>query len=426
MAKKMTISAVSNLMSGTFAPPSFAVNPTENMMEASKEDAPVLLRIPYSGTLDGKAFAKMIADESEIGLEEAALYLNVFGEVVGSLAKSAVQFHFGVGLAELSISGSLAAGDEPAESGRHVLQYTVLPTDEVKKTFAAIECRIDSDACPVELKRVRDVDSGDAAIVGTKEFHTKGKGMTFGGLGEKLELYTEDGARKLRDVAVTKHDSQIEAECHLENQLPTGKYFLQLTTLAGGEKTLYPVGINVNCVFVPVEMDEGLKVKVKVGGEGEDTVGVYGGALAEGSTKAKIDWGDGYVEEVTSLSQLSHKYELPGEYTLRISDDVSEIAFSSPIASSPFASEYAKRILEVEGVGEKLTTLRASALMNAANLVNAKFASVDNVLTDVLKGANAIHYIHFAAANETALKASAGYQADARLGSTSARVKFDL
>ncbi|MCQ2368733.1 MAG: hypothetical protein MJ109_06985 [Kiritimatiellae bacterium] len=382
------------------------------------EKAPYLLRITPKGSLDLDAFCAAVAAKTGHTFEETRRENDIRMEVLAQIAAEGYTYiDTGYIIFELRIAGSISSTTDAPTREANAVYIAAYPSRDLAAAIATIKAKLSKDSAAFSINTVWGENSHDRFVTSDSLFQVN-------------TLNIDSEIKPVVEFAFARgHRAEAEVTSWKANYIRAKAPFgvnEKTVTLAVTSKGETITKEKVPFKYVPYPMTEGVKVKVKVGGEGEDTVGIYGGALAEGSTLATIDWGDGYVEEVTSLSQLSHKYELPGEYTLRISDDVSEIAFSSPIASSPFASEYAKRILEVEGVGEKLTTLRASALMNAANLVNAKFASVDNVLTDVLKGANAIHYIHFAAANETALKASAGYQADARLGSTSARVKFDL
>lgn len=252
MAKKMIISAVSALSAPAWTgrPPAFAVDPTENKMEASKDKAPVLLRIESTGTVDGKAFAVKMSETSEIGVEECALYLNALGETLTEIGARAENVDLGFARAELSISGSLEHGDEPADAEKHQAQYAVIPNEAMKATFAAIECRIPADACPASVKRIRDVATGDNFIHGFDPFYLEGNEMTFGGPGEKLELLAADGKTFVQTLEVLEHDSKIKIKAKLTAPVEAGRYFVALTTLAGGTTTLWPIGCMTTVVYI--------------------------------------------------------------------------------------------------------------------------------------------------------------------------------
>lgn len=305
MAKKMIISAVSSLTAPNSRPPVMAVDPTENKMEASKDKAPVLLRIESTGTVDGKAFAVKMSETSEIGVEECALYLNALGEMLTDIGARAENVDLGFARAELSISGSLEHGDEPADAEKHQAQYAVIPNEAMKATFAAIECRIPADACPASVKRIRDVATGDNFIHGLDPFYLEGNEMTFGGRGEKLELLAADGKTFVQTLEVLEHDSKIKIKAKLTKWVEPGRYFVALTTLAGGKTTLWPIGCMTTVEFVGPEP---LKIRrvtsTELGGDnkwklfGDDLIIDLGGADESTEIYLGLDCGASGVAKV--------------------------------------------------------------------------------------------------------------------------------
>lgn len=252
MAKKIIVSAISNMVNTPTVKPSFAVNGHENAMEASKDKAPILLSVPTAGSVKGAELAHMIAaDADSIGEAEAARWLNGLGEKLVKCAEEAINVQLGFVTFELSVAGSLESGDEPIDPDTNYLQYTGVVSDDLRKLFASIETRIDSAEVGVDVKRVRDVATGKGAIVATNPFHLKGVKMTYGAPGEKIELLKSDKETKLVDVVVDDHASEIEFECRLADAVEAGRHYIKVTTLAGGKSTLYPVG-----TFVEVENEE--------------------------------------------------------------------------------------------------------------------------------------------------------------------------
>lgn len=58
------------------------------------------------------------------------------------------------------------------------------------------------------------------------------------------------------------------------------------------------------------------------------TFGFYAATKKSTSSQIFIDWGDGEVQKVTSISQLYHTYSTVGTFTVRVSDDITTLTVS--------------------------------------------------------------------------------------------------
>lgn len=170
-------------------------------------------------------------------------------------------------------------------------------------------------------------------------------------------------------------------------------------------------------------------------------------ALADGSESATVDWGDGNVEQITGTA--AHTYATAGEYEVKISDDISLIAFNdsenhddSPLAFVSNAERLAtiqqfcfsgcSRLASVDIRESELSYLSRACFENCTALTGELYFPKVNRLAGVVPKlpftgcTGGITKIHFAAANEESIRASAQYQADPTLGSGTAEVVFDL
>lgn len=185
----------------------------------------------------------------------------------------------------------------------------------------------------------------------------------------------------------------------------------------------------------------------------EDPVSLKWGMLkvkiAEGHEKAVIDWGDGVLEDLTRSKSITHTYQNPGEYEVRISDDVSLLCCSSVQGSSEYRSIYAPMIREFITNSPTLETLDYCCFRSALNLnvVNCAgiglrslgswafcacpllperldFPHVIDIAPDTFTYSPSIAELHFASANAEAISALPGY--DTCFGAENAVCKFDL
>lgn len=178
----------------------------------------------------------------------------------------------------------------------------------------------------------------------------------------------------------------------------------------------------------------------------------YKATLADDSTAVRIEWGDGMSVELPAdqLSAVSHSYPGPGEYEIRISDDIKSVSFTGT------GLDYvrtAAMIRSFSTTGTKLRTLNIRAFKGCVNLVSvdlsAAFVStfqpgvfenctglsgivrLDSVAT--LQGnvqpfngcTGGIAEIHFSSANEATIAGSTVYTNDPTLGTGTATIKFD-
>jgi len=194
-----------------------------------------------------------------------------------------------------------------------------------------------------------------------------------------------------------------------------------------------------------------------------------------------IEWGDGEVYEgPNELGNLTHTYAAPGIYEVKVSDDILNLDLSGR-ASSPY-SKYVKAVTAFRSNSKHIDSLTTCFLNEATNLtcldmrdVPAKTAfdaclqgcsaltslaglprslvhlralafagctaatgrvdlpnvrqigmSGDGADKAPFLGCASLAEIHFAAANEAAVKASPAYLADPRLGAANASIHFDL
>lgn len=242
---KLTISAVSTLTAMPSVKPSFSVTPNPNMMPASQEKAPVLLSVESAGSVEAQEFAERFAAKcSHIDTIEAVRRINAFGETLSGCAEEGKNVQLGFMNLEINISGTVPDTNAPLNEANEAF-YSAVVSDAIRKTFSSLDTHIPTSVCPADVKRVRDVDSGANVILGTKPFYIQGVKLTYGKPGEKVELFDKTGATKLADVKVLDATSEISLKAQLPEALESGRYYLLVTTLAGGKTTLYPVGLNV-------------------------------------------------------------------------------------------------------------------------------------------------------------------------------------
>lgn len=201
-----------------------------------------------------------------------------------------------------------------------------------------------------------------------------------------------------------------------------------------------PAFVGTTCVFAPTA--EAL------------SAGIYSGELAWGHEAATVDWGDGTVERVTSITRLIHTYAKPGLYTARISDDLSVLRMSMGRSTLDFVIECAGQLHSVVSNATLLTELGSGCFAYCRNLVSLDISQTNVTVlpiavcrdcaslsgrvdfpnvTDLVgqgvgympfDGCTSLSEIRFAKANRAAIEASEAYQIDPRLGAAKAHVTF--
>lgn len=233
----------------------------------------------------------------------------------------------------------------------------------------------------------------------------------------------------------------------------------------------------VRVVAAPVPpLFVGTRVKILVTEE-SPAWGFKTANLADGSTRILVDWGDGAVEEFAGGSDLTHAYATPGQYEVRLSDDIVSLALSAK--SGVHMRTYGPMIAGVWSNARKLDALLSYAFGSCANLTEIDFkeaqiraipeycffhcaslVNLDNLPVGIVEIAKrgfcscerieiarfpnavsvagtgmllafsnctALREIHFAEANKEALLASEAFQDDPEhLGAPNATVLFDL
>ena len=178
----------------------------------------------------------------------------------------------------------------------------------------------------------------------------------------------------------------------------------------------------------------------------------YKATLADDCATVRIEWGDGTSDVLAAdqLAAVSHTYPGPGEYEIRISDDIKSASFTGT------GLDYVRTAAMIRSfatTGTKLRTLNIRAFKGCVNLVSvdlsAAFVStfqpgvfenctglsgvvrLDSVST--LQGnvqpfngcTGGITEIHFRKANEAEITGSTVYSNDHTLGTGTAVVEFD-
>lgn len=165
---------------------------------------------------------------------------------------------------------------------------------------------------------------------------------------------------------------------------------------------------------------------------------------------AVVDWGDGSVE-VASAKSATHEYSLPGHYRVRITG-VAEFAATGP--NAPFVG-FGAAVRSVAINDPQLTRLKPYTFWRCTNLVRADVSAAGITsmmarafaecpsLTGTIRlphvvaiagkgeylpfaGSPGLREVHFAAANEAAIRALVSFKDDPLLGAPNAVVAFDL
>jgi hypothetical protein len=199
----------------------------------------------------------------------------------------------------------------------------------------------------------------------------------------------------------------------------------------------------------------GTRIKIAVTEENLN-FGIFSIALAPGSEQFTIDWGDGKVQQFIGITGLWHPYERPGNYEIRLSDDVGALQIGSSSASDEkFANEYPQMVLSFVTNAANLNELKSQAFYNCSNMsvFDMPVSPVTFLNSDTFKNCSALQgridipritgigarptirfftgctgltEIHFPASSEEAITSAGSYLADPTLGSGNARCVFDL
>ena len=227
------------------------ISPYANATGVTTEKAPVLIAVRSTATVTAEEFAARMVKTGGQGTEaQARLALNAVAAVLGDLVEEygAITVNTPFGTVQTFIAGTLEnAQDTPDPETNRAFLGVVVP-EAYRRQFAQMSAYVPTDACPVALKRVRDKATNAKCIRWTDPFYLEGRGMTFGGEGETLELLDMATRDKVCDIAVdAESKSPVQFQCTLSPQtaIEAGEYLVRLTTLAGGESTLWPVELKV-------------------------------------------------------------------------------------------------------------------------------------------------------------------------------------
>ena len=191
------------------------------------------------------------------------------------------------------------------------------------------------------------------------------------------------------------------------------------------------------------------RIRIKLDDPESLTWGIYNLTMSEGREKAVIAWGDGMESEIHESGQLTHTYAQPGEYEVRISDDIASLGFSYLTTPSPFKDIYAQMIREFHTSATRLDALEMFCFEKAQNLsvfecetsglrkLNSRLfwnctslagridlPGIEDVATTTFSHATGITELHFSKANEAVITALPGY--DTAFGAANAAVYCDL
>ena len=223
---------------------------------ATGSSAPILIDVEADRTIDADTFALAMIDKGGQGTDaQARLVINAMYDVLNDLIEEygAITVNTPFGRIETYIEGSLEnATDSVGED--NVAALTIIPDAAIMRVFAKMEAYVPASACPGVLRRIKDVATGKAGeIHGNGAFYAQGDKLTYGADGEKVELYSEDGATKKCDVAVdaaTKSEAQLKCSLSQGAVTELGKYILRVTTKAGTDN-LWPLDLKVNVTELP-------------------------------------------------------------------------------------------------------------------------------------------------------------------------------
>ncbi len=189
----------------------------------------------------------------------------------------------------------------------------------------------------------------------------------------------------------------------------------------------------VRLVDAPEPPFVGTKIDILVPGDSR-TFGIGSIYIADDASEFSIDWGDGSepLRFSENASLVTHEYAAGGRYSVRISDGARSISISTSKTPGEYVTVYAPMIERVVSTAYKLTTISSRAFKDCTALTFASFKSVSvlpapNAANVQFVGCDALREIHFAAANEEAIKATTGWaRSEGTLGAPNAAIYFDL
>ena len=191
------------------------------------------------------------------------------------------------------------------------------------------------------------------------------------------------------------------------------------------------------------------RIRIRVDDPASLTWGMRGMTLADGHERAVIDWGDGITTEVTLSEAQEHTYAQPGEYEVRISDDLSALQCLIRAGQSVYQLVYAPMIREFRTNATLLESFGVDGFYKAANLTTLlcegsgvrelgswtfqyctglvgrlDLPQVSSVAAQSFFGATGITELHFSKANEEVISALPGF--GTAFGAANAEIFFDL
>lgn len=179
------------------------------------------------------------------------------------------------------------------------------------------------------------------------------------------------------------------------------------------------------------------------------------GVLTAGSEHVTVSWGDGVVEEfATGLADVGHVYPSPGDYVIKISDDVTSVCIGAMDETSDYCTIYAPMVTCVSSNASRLVSFPSYSFQNCFNMTTFdvvgsslvslfsgvfkdcralegefRFPNISRLvgITPQFAGCTKISVLHFAREHENAITSSSGYKADPTLGTGVEGVcRFDL
>ena len=293
-----------------------AATPYANATGVTTEKAPVLIAVRSTATVTAEEFAMRMVKTGGQGTEaQARLALNAVAAVLGELVEEygAITVNTPFGTIQTFIAGTLeSAQDAPDPETNRAFLGVVVP-ETYRRQFARMTAYVPTGACPAALKRVRDKATNAKGIRGASPFYLEGRGMTIGGEGETLELLDAATRDKLCDIAVdAESKSPVQFLCTLSPQaaIEAGTYLLRLTTLAGGEETLWPVELKVELLEAAAPTAPTVDDIASDGHTGEIVSGTPFAAIgsgldafdAEAGDTVKVRWTQGGEEKEALIS----------------------------------------------------------------------------------------------------------------------------
>ena len=277
MSKALPIAVSSTLTNIESAGQVLTVSPYANA-GVTAEQAPVLLSVVSKRTMEAEEFAsRMLTVGGQGTLAQARLVVNGIAGVMMDLVEEygAITVQTPFGTVQTFVSGSVdsATAQPDPETNRAFLGVVVPET--FRRQFAQFEPYVPADACPAALKRVRDKATNAKGIRGVSPFYLEGRGMTFGGEGETLDLLdpvTRDVICAVSVDAELRGETQFLCTLSPQTAIEAGEYLVRLTTLAGGETTLWPVELKVELLEAAPAPAPSIDDVYTSGHEGECTV----------------------------------------------------------------------------------------------------------------------------------------------------------